>query len=82
MAKKWKIRQKGLIIVVFFMLGSAVAYGQEFSYGIYGGITASQVDGDSYSGFNKLGGTGGLFFKKHIYAGLQTPSQKQSLLFV
>ena len=34
--------------------------------GVYGGITASQVDGDSYSGFNKLGGTAGLFFNKHI----------------
>lgn len=51
---------------MIFLLGAGLACGQQFSYGIFGGITASQVDGDSYRGFNKLGGTAGLFFNRHL----------------
>ena len=31
------------------------AFSQEFDGGIVGGLSASQVDGDTYSGFNKIG---------------------------
>jgi len=43
-----------------------VSYAQPINYGVYGGITASQVDGDSYSGFNKLGMTTGAFANQYI----------------
>lgn len=42
------------------------AQGQTLRYGVFGGVTASQVDGDSYSGFNKLGLTAGGFVNQYI----------------
>ncbi len=36
---------------------------QDFSGGIFLGLTASQIDGDSYSGFNKPGITAGVFIQ-------------------
>ncbi len=39
---------------------------QEFNAGIFGGVTASQVDGDSYGGYNKLGFTAGVFVNREI----------------
>jgi len=53
-----------MILVV--CLWTFAAKGQELNFGIYAGVTASQVDGDAFRGFNKLGGTAGLFFNKHI----------------
>lgn len=47
-----------------------VSYGQSLSYGAFGGVTASQVSGDSYSGFNKLGMTAGGFVNQHIDLGV------------
>lgn len=43
-----------------------VSYGQQLNVGFFGGVTASQVDGDSYNGFNKLGYTAGAFMNRHI----------------
>lgn len=59
------IRSITALILVLF-LGIFTARGQELKYGLFGGITASQVQGDSYSGFNKLGMTAGLFVNNHI----------------
>ena len=42
------------------------ANGQQINTGLIGGVTASQVDGDYYTGFNKLGLTGGFFVNRHI----------------
>jgi len=61
-----KTRQIVSAIILFLCLGAATTRGQQLNYGIYGGITASQVDGDAYRGFNKLGGTAGLFLNRHI----------------
>lgn len=55
-----------MILMLLLLTGFSVVYGQQMKYGIYGGITASQVQGDAYSGFNKLGGTAGLFLNNHI----------------
>jgi hypothetical protein len=51
---------KLLIVYFFFTLlilltSSSVAYSQKFTGGIAAGLAASQVDGDSYSGYNKAG---------------------------
>jgi hypothetical protein len=40
--------------------------GQQFNAGVFGGVTASQVDGDTYGGFNKLGMTAGAFVNRYI----------------
>ena len=42
------------------------ARAQEFNAGIFGGVVASQVDGDQYSGFKKLGMTAGVFVNREI----------------
>ena len=39
---------------------------QSFNAGFFGGLTASQVDGDQYGGFNKLGMTAGFFVNREI----------------
>jgi opacity protein-like surface antigen len=48
---------------------------QRFEGGLLAGMTASQVDGDSYSGYNKLGFQGGVFvstaFKKNFGAQME-----------
>ena len=51
-------------LVLFFTVLHTNA--QEFSAGFFGGINVSQVSGDSYSGFNKLGFTGGVFVNRLI----------------
>lgn len=53
-----------LAVCIFQLAGNA--HGQLLSAGFFGGITAAQVDGDSYSGFNKLGLTAGVFINRHI----------------
>lgn len=52
-------------MVTVFLLAIS-AYGQQFNAGFFGGITGSQVNGDYYSGFNKLGVTAGAFANRFI----------------
>jgi hypothetical protein len=40
--------------------------GQQLNMAVFGGITVSQVAGDSYTGFNKLGVTAGFLINRHI----------------
>ncbi len=54
------------IIACFLLLSSFSSFAQHFNAGVFGGITASQVDGDSHSGFNKLGLTAGAFVNRLI----------------
>lgn len=51
-------------ILITFTAG--ISNAQRFEGGALGGITASQVDGDSYSGFNKLGLHFGAFTKTYF----------------
>lgn len=56
--------RKSLFIVVLcalFLVGTRSAYSQLFNAGLIGGATFSQVDGDSYYGFHKLGFTAGTY---------------------
>jgi len=53
-----------LFCVIFALADSA--QGQNLNVGILGGVTASQVEGDSYTGFNKLGLCAGFFTNRHI----------------
>ncbi len=48
-----------LLIVVF--LNTSVYAQRAFRAGLLFGLNASQVHGDTYSGFNKAGGVGGIF---------------------
>jgi hypothetical protein len=59
--------QAGLFyLLVLLAISFAPLSAQEFNAGFYGGVTASQVDGDSYKGFKKLGFTAGVFVNREI----------------
>jgi opacity protein-like surface antigen len=51
---------KKIIIIALFII-PAVASAQRFNGGALVGICASQVDGDTYAGFDKVGLQGGVF---------------------
>lgn len=53
-------------IVVFFFCISLTAEAQDFHAGIRGGLIGSQVDGDSYEGFDKAGITAGIFVTRNL----------------
>jgi hypothetical protein len=60
------ILDKSLPLTLLFCLIGAVGFSQPFHGGIVAGFTASQVDGDSYSGYNKPGLQGGVFVTTEI----------------
>jgi hypothetical protein len=41
--------------IMLFLFSAGYAFSQQFEGGILAGLTASQIDGDSYSGYNKVG---------------------------
>ena len=65
---------KTIHIIVLILLFNPLS-AQRFQGGLMAGATASQVDGDSYAGFNKLGFQGGVFvnttFSKNFGAQLE-----------
>jgi hypothetical protein len=54
------------LIITLLLVMSFALNGQQLNSGIFVGINASQVSGDSYQGFNKLGWTLGLFMNRQI----------------
>ena len=59
-----------LAIMILFIMTVSMN-GQQFNAGFFGGLNVSQVSGDSFKGFNKLGFTAGFFvnspIEKHFY---------------
>ena len=53
-------------MIITLLLMTVSLKGQPVNAGFFAGINASQVDGDSYSGFNKLGLNAGFFVNHHI----------------
>ena len=66
MLKSPGTKRTSIVLIPALLLVFFTANGQQLKYGIFGGITASQVAGDPYSRFNKLGATAGLFINNHI----------------
>jgi hypothetical protein len=60
-----KMKQK-LSTIILTLLFTFTAYSQPFEGGFFVGLSASQVDGDTYSGYNKLGITAGGYITKDI----------------
>jgi opacity protein-like surface antigen len=52
---------KAFLCFLLFILICFNSHSQLFHGGLIGGLTASQVDGDSYSGYNKLGLHAGVY---------------------
>jgi hypothetical protein len=61
----WRRTRISMIFTLLFVLSISVK-GQQLNKGLYGGVTASQVDGDYYTGFNKIGWTLGFFMNRDI----------------
>ncbi|MCF8378553.1 MAG: PorT family protein [Bacteroidales bacterium] len=57
---------KFFLLSLSFFLFVGNSFSQTFEGGFFGGLTASQVDGDSYAGFNKIGLTAGGYITKEI----------------
>lgn len=54
------------ITTILLVLGISITKAQEFNGGIYVGMTASQLDGDTYKGFHKLGLLGGGYVNRFV----------------
>ena len=52
-----------LLLIGFIFLLATQMLAQEFYAGATGGLVLSQVDGDSFGGYNKFGASGGLFVR-------------------
>lgn len=53
--------KRSLITTILLFSFTYCIYSQSFTGGVLGGVVASQVAGDSYSGYNKLGGAIGVY---------------------
>jgi hypothetical protein len=51
-------------LVLFLLLFPFTSFAQKFNAGIRAGLVASQVDGDTYEGFDKAGVTAGLYVNR------------------
>lgn len=75
---------KHLYLLILLIITTATAgFSQRFEGGLLGGLNASQVDGDTYSGFNKPGIVAGTYvinnFSERLFAGMEIKySQKGS----
>lgn len=55
---------KKLFILIIFIIFGVAGFSQEFNAGVYGGLAASQLDGDTYAGYYKPGLiTGGYVYR-------------------
>ncbi len=54
--------------LILFLLGatSMLSYSQRFEGGVLGGLNASQVDGDTYGGYNKPGIVAGAYLQTNL----------------
>lgn len=59
-----------LFLLCLVLSSSTILSAQSFQGGVFGGINASQVDNDGYSGFNKLGLNAGAFACREIMTDL------------
>ncbi len=57
---------KHFITIFCLLFISSLAHSQVFEGGFFFGMTASQVDGDTYGGFNKMGLNAGGYITKEI----------------
>lgn len=55
-----------LLIIIFVCTFIQTLSAQEFDAGIYGGVSATQIDGDSYGGYNKPGVVFGGFVNREL----------------
>ena len=57
---------KNILPIILLLFLFDISYAQPFEGGFFGGVTFSQVDGDTYGGFNKMGISAGGYITKEI----------------
>ena len=55
------MKLQAFVFVLLFLSGTFSLFGQHFKGGLLLGFNASQVDGDTYSGYDKFGLMGGVY---------------------
>ena len=65
---------KRLIIIFFLIIGASFSFAQYFEGGIISGVSANQIDGDTYSGYNKLGYNFNVFALVHLHKNISLQS--------
>lgn len=53
-------------LVLFLILNFLISNSQDFNGGIFAGFSGSQIDGDTYAGYNKLGLVTGAFVNRDL----------------
>ena len=66
----FRIKKSGIYLLLILLFSSVLVHGQKFEGGIGGGLSASQVDGDTYSGFNKIGIIAGGWVSHNIFSNI------------
>lgn len=66
MNKKQGIYRGTVLLIMILFIMTAPVSGQKISYGFFGGLNISQVTGDSYQGFKKMGFNAGGFVNRLI----------------
>jgi hypothetical protein len=64
-----RVKDKYATIIILFILPVVMTVsvkGQQVNMAVFGGINASQVQGDSYTGYNKLGFSAGFIVNRNI----------------
>jgi hypothetical protein len=63
------------LLILLFIASATAGFTQRFEGGILGGLNASQVDGDTHSGYNKPGIVAGAYvinnFSERLFAGME-----------
>jgi hypothetical protein len=54
------------ILIFLFIIISFSSYSQQFEGGFFAGVSASQIDGDNFAGYNKGGLTAGAYITREI----------------
>jgi len=54
------------ICILILLSLTITSYSQQFNGGFFAGLSASQIDGDTYSGYNKLGFTAGAYATREL----------------
>lgn len=63
------------ILSILFIIICSSSFSQDFEGGFFGGLAASQVDGDRFSGYNKVGITAGAYVTHKINRNLKWKSE-------
>jgi len=66
MIRRLRNHHGGVLAIMTLLILTVSVNGQQFNAGIFGGLNVSQVSGDPYQGFNKIGFNAGVFVNRLI----------------